>query len=39
MSIATAKPISDTKRKDKEMLVSIVKEVTESMTGAQSTRH
>jgi hypothetical protein len=30
---------SDTKGKDKETLVSIVKEMTESMTGAQSTRH
>ena len=39
MSDAPAKPISDTKGKDKEMLVSIVKEMTESMTGAQSTRH
>jgi ketosteroid isomerase-like protein len=34
-----AKPISDIKENDKEMLVSIVKEMTESMTGAQSTRH
>ena len=33
------KPISNTKGKDKETLVSIVKEMTESMTGAQSTRH
>jgi ketosteroid isomerase-like protein len=39
MSDAPAKPISDTKGKDKETLVSIVKEMTESMTGAQSTRH
>jgi ketosteroid isomerase-like protein len=39
MSDASAKPISDTKGKDKETLVSIVKEMTESMTGAQSTRH
>ncbi|MGA8272195.1 MAG: nuclear transport factor 2 family protein [Candidatus Sulfotelmatobacter sp.] len=39
MSNALAKPISDTKGKDKEPLVSIVKEMTESMTGAQSTRH
>jgi hypothetical protein len=33
------KSISDTKGKDKETLVAIVKEMTESMTGAQSTRH
>jgi hypothetical protein len=39
MSDVPAKPISDTKGNDKEMLVSIVKEMTESMTGAQSTRH
>jgi hypothetical protein len=39
MSDAPAKPISDSTRKDKETLVSIVKEMTESMTGAQSTRH
>jgi hypothetical protein len=39
MSDAPTKPISDTKEKDKETLVSIVKEMTESMTGAQSTRH
>jgi quinol monooxygenase YgiN len=31
--------IGDTKGKDKDALVSIVKEMTESMTGAQSTRH
>jgi hypothetical protein len=36
MSDAPAKPISDTKGKGKETLVSIVKEMTESMTGAQS---
>ena len=39
MSDAPAKPISDTKGKDKDTLVSIVNEMTESMTGAQSTRH
>ena len=39
MSDAPAKPIRDTNEKDKETLVSIVKEMTESMTGAQSTRH
>jgi ketosteroid isomerase-like protein len=39
MSNAPATPISDTEGKDKETLVSIVKEMTESMTGAQSTRH
>jgi hypothetical protein len=39
MSDAPAKPISDTKGKDKETLDSIVKELTESMTGDQSTRH
>jgi ketosteroid isomerase-like protein len=39
MSDAPAKPISDTIAKDKETLISIVKEMTESMTGAQSTRH
>ena len=38
---ATAPPkrINDGKGSDKETLVSIVKEMTESMTGAQSTRH
>ena len=39
MSDAPAKPITDAKGKDKEALFSIVKEMTESMTGAQSTRH
>ena len=39
MSDAPGKPISDTTRKDKETLIAIVKEMTESMTGAQSTRH
>ena len=39
MSDTPAKPIRDTKGKDKDALVSIVKEMTESMTGAQSTRH
>ena len=39
MSDASTKPTSDTTGKDKETLVSIVKEMTESMTGAQSTRH
>src|SRR5271163_5001619 len=39
MSDVPAKAISDTKGKDKEMLVSIVKEMTESKTGAQSTKH
>jgi len=33
------KPISDIKGKDRDALVPIVKEMTESMTGAQSTRH
>ena len=37
MSDTSAKPISETK--DKEALISIVTEMTESMTGAQSTRH
>jgi hypothetical protein len=36
---APAKPIRDITGKDKETLVSIVKEMTESMSGAQSTRH
>ena len=36
MPDAPATPISDTKGKDKETLVSIVKEMTESMTVAQS---
>jgi ketosteroid isomerase-like protein/quinol monooxygenase YgiN len=36
---APSKPISDTKGKDKETLVSVVKEMTQSMTGTQSTRH
>jgi hypothetical protein len=31
--------ISGTQEKDKETLISIVKEMTESMSGAQSTRH
>ena len=35
----STKPISDIKGKDRDALVSIVKEMTESMTGAQSTRH
>jgi ketosteroid isomerase-like protein/quinol monooxygenase YgiN len=35
----SSKPVSDTGEKDKETLVSIVKEMTESMTGAQSTQH
>src|SRR5580704_788202 len=39
MSEAPAKPISDTKGKNKETLTSIVKEMAESMTGAQSTKH
>ena len=39
MSDAATKPISDVKGKDKETLVSIIKEMTESMSGAQSTRH
>jgi hypothetical protein len=39
MSDAPAEPISDTKGRDKETLVSIVKEMTESTTGTQSTRH
>ena len=39
MSDAPANRISDTKGKDKETLVSIVKDMTESITGAQSTRH
>jgi ketosteroid isomerase-like protein len=34
-----SQPMSDSTEKDKETLVSIVKEMTESMTGAQSTRH
>jgi hypothetical protein len=33
------KPNRDSAGKDKETLISIVKEMTESMTGAQSTRH
>jgi ketosteroid isomerase-like protein len=36
---APTKPISGSNGNDKETLVSIVKEMTESMTGAQSTRH
>ena len=36
MSDAPAKPISDPKGKDKEILISIVKEMTESMTGAKA---
>ena len=36
---APAKPINIGKGRDKETLVSIVKAMTESMTGAQSTRH
>ncbi len=44
MSDAPARSIGDIKRQDtqgqdKETLVSIVREMTESMTGAQSTRH
>jgi|HubBroStandDraft_6_1064221.scaffolds.fasta_scaffold109167_2 hypothetical protein len=36
MSDAPAKPISDPKGKDKEILISIVKEMTESITGAKA---
>jgi ketosteroid isomerase-like protein len=39
MSDTPAKPTGDTSGKDRETLVSIVREMTESMTGAQSTRH
>ena len=39
MSDATAKPVNHTQGKNKETLVSIVKEMTEAITGAQSTRH
>jgi hypothetical protein len=39
MTDAPAKPSRDITGKDKETLVSIVKEMTESMSGAQSTRH
>ena len=39
MSNSPGKPISDSAAKDKETLVSIVKEMTKSMTGAQSTQH
>ena len=39
MSDTPAKSISDVKNEDKQRLVSIVKEMTESMSGAQSTRH
>jgi ketosteroid isomerase-like protein len=39
MSDTPVKPISNTEGTDKETLVSIVKGMTESMTGAQSTRH
>jgi ketosteroid isomerase-like protein len=38
MSDHIKSPIQN-KEKDKEILISIVKEMTESMTGAQSTRH
>ena len=36
---APTKPIGDAEGTDKETLLGIVKEMTESMTGAQSTRH
>jgi hypothetical protein len=39
MSDAPAKQVGDTTGKDNETLAFIVKEMTESMTGAQSTRH
>ena len=39
MSDTPAKSISNVKNEDTERLVSIVKEMTESMSGAQSTRH
>ena len=39
MSDIPAKSISNATNEDKERLVSIVKEMTESMSGAQSTRH
>ena len=34
-----AKASGDSRANDKEALISIVREMTESMTGAQSTRH
>lgn len=34
-----SKPVADSREKDKDILISIVKEMSESMTGAQSTKH
>ena len=39
MPTAPVKDIADTTQKDKDVLVSIVKEMSESLTGEQSTRH
>lgn len=39
MSNVSNKAVTDSTREDKEALVSIVKEMSESTTGAQSTRH
>jgi hypothetical protein len=39
MRDAPATPSGDSRANDKEALISIVREMTESMTGAQSTRH
>ncbi len=39
MSDSGANPVDSTKGEDKNALLAIVKEMTESFTGAQSTRH
>jgi ketosteroid isomerase-like protein len=39
MSDSGANPVDATKGEDKNALIAIVKEMTESFTGAQSTRH
>lgn len=39
MPTAPVEVIADSVKRDKEILLSIVKEMTQSMTGAQSTRH
>lgn len=39
MPSQASKPVADSSEKDKDILISIVKEMSESMTGAQSTKH
>ena len=39
MPSQASKPVADSREMDKDILISIVKEMSESMTGAQSTKH